>query len=312
MTKVTVLLPMYSEKIEYAIAAIESILNQTLQELSLFIILDNPQNNELKQLIMEYKEKDERIQYWINDKNLGLPASLNKLIEKVETPYIARMDADDISNLQRLEKQYMYMKEHPNVDLCGTNIIYINQSGEIIKKNKKIPQKYNTIKCCLKYKNCFSHPTFFCKTEMMRKVMYRENLRYAQDYDFVCRCVEYKYVLVNMDEYLLKYRIGNISDSKMLRQNMTAYFVKKCYRKNELIYTKSIDQDIDYEIEKYGEKNLIERVSIKQNIEKAINSFATGKIKQGFKYVGYVLTPHLYRIDAFLSEIMYKLIKQKE
>lgn len=300
MDDVTILLPLYNEKIEIIEQAINSIQNQTLRNFILNVTLDNPAN----QCIIEYMKKkeqdDERIVFSINEINLGLAGTLNRMLKKANTKYIARMDADDISFKQRLEKQYNYMQFHPEVDLCGTNIIYINAEGVCIKKNEKIPTTDIDIKKCLKYKNVMSHPTYFAKTKVMKKILYREDIKYAQDYDFICRFAEQGYKINNIEEYLLYYRVPeSLALQKVLLQNMTAFYVKKYYRRGE-ISVKKIAEIVNEEIERRGMDNLLKSISIRKNIEK----IKAKKMGLSFESVK-LLVPRRYQVDNFLCNIKY-------
>ena len=89
---ISVLLPLYNEPISLAKQAIDSILNQTFSHLEVILLLDNPQNTELINLIQDYEGKDNRVITHINSSNKGLPETLNAGIHKAKGKYIARMD----------------------------------------------------------------------------------------------------------------------------------------------------------------------------------------------------------------------------
>lgn len=74
---VSILLPLYNESVEYATLAIDSLCNQTYTELEIILLLDNPQNKRLLSLLKEYTQRDNRIVLYINEKNMGLPTTLN-------------------------------------------------------------------------------------------------------------------------------------------------------------------------------------------------------------------------------------------
>ena len=87
---------------KYLCEAIESMLNQTYTNFE-FLIINDGSTDTTEEIILSYK--DERIRYIKNEQNLKLIASLNKGLVLANGKYIARMDADDISMLERLEKQ---------------------------------------------------------------------------------------------------------------------------------------------------------------------------------------------------------------
>ena len=94
---------LYNESVEYATLAIDSLCNQTYTELEIILLLDNPQNKRLLSLLKEYTQRDNRIVLYINEKNMGLPTTLNFGISVAHGEFIARMDGDDISMPQRIE-----------------------------------------------------------------------------------------------------------------------------------------------------------------------------------------------------------------
>ena len=239
---VTVLMTTYNEEEGIFKDALNSIINQTLKDIKVLIIIDNSQNKAIIETIKKYAQNDDRIRYVINEENLGLPMALNKGIELVDTKYIARMDSDDIAEFDRLEKQLKFAIKNTNVDLFGTNITYMDYKSNILYKRGKIPTEYCKLKNIMKYVNVLNHPTFFGKTEVFKKVMYR-NLKYSQDYDFTCRLLENGYRVENMPDYLLKYRLPcKSSESKIIRQKITQYCIQKNYSKGKLSDTNICEQ----------------------------------------------------------------------
>ena len=84
--------------------SIESILNQTYQNLEFLIVDDFSEDNTVNE-IDRYINKNKNIKLFKNKENIGLTKSLNFLLGKSNGKYIARQDDDDISDLKRIEKQ---------------------------------------------------------------------------------------------------------------------------------------------------------------------------------------------------------------
>lgn len=78
MVETSVIMATYKESIECLKQSIESIINQTYNDFEFIIILDNPDNKEHIAFINDYVCKDERIKFYINDKNMGLTNTLNR------------------------------------------------------------------------------------------------------------------------------------------------------------------------------------------------------------------------------------------
>lgn len=114
---ISVLIPVYNTKEDELRQCIESVLEQTFGDFELVLINDGSTNN-AEDVILSYS--DERIKYHKNETNLGLIKTLNNGLELAQGKYIARLDADDYSRPERLEKQYKYMEENSNVGLLGT------------------------------------------------------------------------------------------------------------------------------------------------------------------------------------------------
>lgn len=203
---VSVLLPLYNEPESIARLAVDSIINQTYRNLEIILLLDNPNNEVLINMMKQYKGMDQRITIHINDINKGLPDTLNIGIGIAKGDYIARMDGDDISALNRIEKQIQFLQEHHEIALIGTNAYIINEKGDIIGEYHKVSTDFSQ-KIMLKYLVInLIHPTWLGKAEIFRKCKYR-NFMYCEDYDFMIRAYALGYNFYNMQEKLLYYRI---------------------------------------------------------------------------------------------------------
>ncbi len=218
----SVLLTIYKEPKEWIKESIESILNQTFECFELFLINDNPNSTINKQIIVEYEMRDSRVRGIFNEKNVGLPASLNKGIFLAKGKYIARMDADDISLPERFEKQIYFLENHPEVGICGTYAKIISDTS----KNGKPLINHETdaeIKSALLFYCPFVHPSVMGRTSIFRDNLYDTNCRIAQDFELWLRIAN-KTKFYNIPEFLLNYRIHNKQsrtnlDEKQLRLN---------------------------------------------------------------------------------------------
>ena len=119
MPKVSVLMPVYKTKEEYLRAAIESILTQTFTDFE-FLILDDCPEDDRGAVVRSYKDK--RIKYFKNNKNLGISASRNKLINMAKGEYLAVFDHDDISLPERLTREAAYLDEHPETGVVASQV----------------------------------------------------------------------------------------------------------------------------------------------------------------------------------------------
>lgn len=228
--KIAVIMSAYNEKSEWLTASIDSILNQTYQEIHVYIVLDNPDNEELHQVIADYADRDSRITYLRNQRNQGLVASMNKALAVVKEEYVARMDADDISNLSRLEKEMCFLKTHKlDFVMAGADFIYENGNigpGDAIPE--LLPEKIVEVQ---KYGNVSIHSTWLLKKDVYHKLGGYREMKYCEDLDFVMRALQQGIRIGRMEEHLLLYRLrsAGVSMSYAMEQAEKADCLRKTY-----------------------------------------------------------------------------------
>ncbi len=225
---VSVVMSVYNGELHLA-AAIESILSQTYKDFEYIIINDGSTDNSLA-IIREFEKKDRRIV--VRDRaNKGLIYSLNEGIQLAKGHYIARMDADDMSMPERLEKQLAYMEEH-NLDICGSAVRVFNTQREI--RTWSYPVDDAAIKFMLKFKTAFAHPSVLMRTSLFKTGLRYADCKHAEDYRLWVDMALQNYKMGNMDAVLLRYRChsGQVSriHQKIQRkntQNVSWYYQKK-------------------------------------------------------------------------------------
>lgn len=213
MKTISVLMPVYNEEKIWVEQSINSILKQTYNKLELIIILDNPKNIELENLIKEMSKIDNRIIFMKNSENLGLVKTLNKGLLIAKSPLIARMDADDIARKDRFEKQVNFLDNNKHIDMVGTNWICIDEEGKEIFKHSKLPSEFEFIKSNFKYNNMFLHPSWMFRREIINKINGYREITYCEDYDFISRLLTEDIKVSNINEYLMYYRVRSTSIS---------------------------------------------------------------------------------------------------
>lgn len=203
--RVSVLMSVYKEPIEWLRQSIDSILEQTYSDFEFIIICDNPHYQEGIALLNSYANKDGRIKVLFNETNIGLTKSLNKGLNIAQGMYIARMDADDISFPDRLSFQINFMESHPNCVASGGFAKIINENGDQIGK-WKTKCLWRELKSSALFISPILHPTAFFKRIILdTPVRYDETMRYAQDYALWGSLIGENEIL-NCDRLLLYYR----------------------------------------------------------------------------------------------------------
>ena len=229
---ISVIMSVYNETKRELELSINSILNQSYKNFEFIIVLDNPDNIELKDILLKNSNKDSRIKVIINETNIGLANSLNKAFNYSKGEYIARMDADDISNKDRLKEQYNYFKKNEDCDILATDKNNIDEYGKIIpSESYVVNDSYyfcKIMKCC----NIIIHPSIMMKREVMVNLSGYRNFKASQDYDMWLRAIRYGFNFHILDKKLINYRIrqnsiGNLDYSKQHGYMMYAKYLDK-------------------------------------------------------------------------------------
>lgn len=216
--KISIIMGVYNPKSKKQITdAVMSIVNQSYDNWEL-ILCDDGSDEKYKETIEEVSKLDNRIRLIKNSINRGLGYSLNKCLEVAEGDYIARMDADDISEEKRLEIEHVFLENHPEYDWVGTNSKLFDE--DCIWGDDKVPEKPES-NDFLKY-SPYIHPTImFRKKELSEAGGYSTSdlTRRCEDYELFMRLHENGKKGYNIQEPLLLYREDQNTYSKRNMSN---------------------------------------------------------------------------------------------
>ncbi len=228
MSLISVLMSIYNEPYSYIEEAVNSILNQTLTDLEYIIVNDNPARDDIGGYILSFR--DPRIKFIQNDRNVGLAESMNKAVSLAKSPFLARMDADDISLPDRLEKEYDVLNKN-TYDLVFSDYSYIDENSASIASS---PHPYYTpeeLPEIVLTKSVIHHPTVMMTRAIYDKVGGYRNFPCAQDADMWLRMLYSGCRFYMMPEVLHKYRINpnSISSRKWYMQKLTIYYINELF-----------------------------------------------------------------------------------
>ena len=198
----------YKEKPEYLKEAIDSILNQTVKTDDFVIVCDGPLTEGLDKVIADYvKTYSGLFTVYRLSRNMGLAKALNNGILQCKNELIARMDSDDISAPDRIEKQIAAINEK-KADIVGANIIEfvgnINNTGN----SRIVPEKNEDIIKFAKKRSPFYHPTIMYKKSAVIAAGFYEDYRFFEDYNLWATMLNMGYKGYNIQENLLYMRGG--------------------------------------------------------------------------------------------------------
>lgn len=202
----SVIMPAYNAE-EYIAAAIESILNQSYRNFVFLILNDGSIDNTLE-IINEYQLKDSRIKV-ISRKNKGLIGSLNELIDCVETPLVARMDADDIVAPNRFERQLAWLEGKSERTICGSWVQTTNKSKAIW--HYRVDSNFSKILLLLG-KTPVCHAAIMTSTSLLREFRYNLSADYVEDFELFSRMIFNRDIsFLNVPEVLYYYNLHDHS-----------------------------------------------------------------------------------------------------
>ena len=205
--KISVIILCYNEEKNIE-RSVRSILLQTYKNFEL-IIVDDCSTDCSPEIIQQLSKEDDRIVFLRNASNYGCGKSANIALKAASGKYIARLDADDISETTRLEKQVDYMEKHSECVLCATfadcdNGEELKIQGKYIGDIKKRFVKNNPI---------VQSTVMFRRTICEKRVLYPE-LRVFEDYKLWIDLASMGEIYVIPEILVHRYDYNNLSNKK--------------------------------------------------------------------------------------------------
>lgn len=211
-TNIVVLMSVYkNDNPEHLRLSVESILNQTYQDFLLMIGVDGAVSDGLSDVLRGY-ESDSRIRLFWFKENRGLTAVLNNLLEegkKMQPKYFARMDADDISKTDRLEKQVKYLQENEDLDVIGGAIEEMEYDGKLNGKVIHYPLTHDECFSFFATRNPLAHPAVMFNAKFFDKVeSYNALFKKNQDTELWYRAFKAGCKFGNLEDVVLTFRVS--------------------------------------------------------------------------------------------------------
>lgn len=200
---VTIAIPVYNS--EKVIAdTVRSIFAQTHKNWKLILVNDGSTDKTADWLS---RIQDDRVTY-INSENKGYVHWLNYFIDVTNTPYYARMDADDIMHPERIEKQLRFLEENPSVDLIDTTIYTMDL--ETVPVGIRNTKDIDFAPAVMLNSGVLTHPSVMGRTAWFKANRYDTYYYRSEDQELWCRTFETSKIS-RIKEPLLIYREGKVS-----------------------------------------------------------------------------------------------------
>ena len=214
--RVTVLMGMFNAARSLN-PAVESIVGQSYTNWEL-IVIDDGSTDSSPTLVRAWCERDGRIRTVTHPVNRGLAVSLNHGFALSRGEFVARMDADDVSLPERLERQVAFLDVRPDVDVVGTGAHFVDGDGHILGTGHLL-EEHEDIAANIYRTGPFIHPSVMMRRGFLESLSgYDVRLRRAQDADLWLRGYR-RFRYHNLSEPLIRCRIrerGGVDTRSML------------------------------------------------------------------------------------------------
>lgn len=200
--RISVLMSVYNPENEaYLRQAVMSIVNQSFSDWEM-ILYDDGSEEAYRSVISEMASVDSRIRCLRGETNMGLAGALNYCLPLAKGKYIARMDADDISKPDRLEKMYRFLEENPEYDWVGSNAELVKGMDVWgFREMPQAPQKEDF----LRY-SPYIHPSVVFRRQVLVENGGYGTYRRGEDYELFMRLTAAGKQGFNLQEILFQYR----------------------------------------------------------------------------------------------------------
>lgn len=192
--------------------AVDSILRQTYKTFLFVIVIDGDVPSDVMSTLKQKAADDERVMLAKNSSNLGLAASMNNVISWVHQyspTFFVRMDADDISAPNRLERQVGYLRKHKYISVLGSALNEVNELGKKVGA-RVMPASHSQIVSLLPRRCSMNHPTLVIRYSVFEHgFRYDPDLRNTQDYFLWITLASNGFVFRNLKDKLLDFRRVN-------------------------------------------------------------------------------------------------------
>lgn len=235
---ISVIIPTYN-RAHLLAKSVESVLRQTLEPLEI-IIVDDFSTDNTKEIVESFH--NEKIKYVTNQRTKGANGARNTGVLIAKGDFIAFQDSDDVWLPAKLDKQFSFMKDNMEADMCFCSLNLLNSVRGVVPKRKVLHEE---IMKQLEKGNFISTQTIFIKKEIAKKVLFDESLKRFQDWDFVLR-VARNYSIHHLDEVLVMVEVQDDSISKVVDETeaLSQFFTKHPDLREANMVNKSLNNKV--------------------------------------------------------------------
>ena len=244
MATVTIILPVYNGE-RYLREAIDSVLAQTYRDFELWVCNDGSTDSTVA-IVDSYA--DPRVRRIDNPHNMGLVATLNCAFAMVDSPFIARMDDDDLWEPDKLERQMALLAGRPDVGICGTSIHKFGDIDSVMI----FPEESDALKVGLLFYCMMSHPSVVYRRSMLQEtgLAYRQDYFPAEDYKMWVDALQHTHIY-NLQQPLVHYRQHATQICREKKEEQIKLERRLHEKQLRLIYPNPTDDELAFHLDRF-------------------------------------------------------------
>ena len=304
MEKIDILMATYNGE-KYVAEQIESILNQTYTNFNL-IISDDCSTDNTRNILEEYKQRDDRIQVYYQEQNLGYVKNFEFLLKKVESEIYMLSDQDDVWIKEKVEKSYNKLFEekadlvYTDLKVVDENLKEINPSFMRMMKFYKKATKYTDYRVAYLY-NTATGCTIISKKKFIDKILpLPRNKKYLIHDSWIMLVVSLLGKVVYLDESYILYRQhgdNQVGAKKVSSQMKSLDEIRKLFI--------NVKKDLFSE---YCNKTEIFPENLQNLNKKALEYFEMIENKRNINFIGWDIFHKIYKTESIRYYILTFLI----
>lgn len=223
---------------------VNSVLNQTFTKFKLIVVDDGSTKLEHISFLKHLQVIDERVNVFFQPMSLGLTKNLYDQVRRSRAEFIARIDAGDTWDKNKLAIQVKYMLEHKDLLILGTQCIYANKCQNLGRSWFK--ESYSDILTSVEYRRgIFEHSSILFRNELN----YREAFTYSQDLDLYLRAI-IKGRIECLPDILTKCQI-NFDGITINKRFLQLHFQRLAYKSFNSVCLNGRDVDLSISLKGY-------------------------------------------------------------
>lgn len=213
--QLTVLMTVYHRvQPEHLDAALTSLWEQTRPARHTILVIDGPIGQALDNVVVTHERTHPELTVVRCAHNRGAGPASQTGLELVETPWLARLDSDDIARADRFEKQWAALTDNPQLDVVGSALAEFEGTPDNVVRVRRLPERHADIVKYARINSPINNPSALLRTAKVREVGGYRDVRLMEDYDLWARLLAAGATFANLPEPLVFFRADGMFDRR--------------------------------------------------------------------------------------------------